>query len=392
VALADLRERAASASVPHSAEKLPLCDGPTLVAGRAIDLSGHLDCLDWDCVQKQVEVLFNHVWHYFDRVVVVGPSPHEISSSLNNHEMPIHLLTYIRLLLYLREIGAQELLLFRQKRPPCQLHLMQHLREVGIESLEEQTESLVPRLADEAKIQVAPHDGHTDYAFSHPQFEHTVWDAVAPGAESDLRGAIARAVVRKYLAALASDLHAARTLSCPLGSTIRFHGCLMTGGGAGSPTDQVAFELELPVVKGLDLRTLLKIRRDEKLSFERFRRALVTAIKDRLATGVHVDAKKIAREICKDVLEPALAEIESRLKGTTKSLRGKGAATLAISSIPAIYGLHSASPLLIAAGLTPAVNSLTNAVHRYIEERRDVALSDMFFLWQAQRHAERRAA
>jgi hypothetical protein len=166
----------------------------------------------------------------------------------------------------------------------------------------------------------------------------------------------------------------------------------MTGGGAGSPTDQVAFELELPVVKGLDLRTLLKIRRDEKLSFERFRRALVTAIKDRLATGVHVDAKKIAREICKDVLEPALAEIESRLKGTTKSLRGKGAATLAISSIPAIYGLHSASPLLIAAGLTPAVNSLTNAVHRYIEERRDVALSDMFFLWQAQRHAERRAA
>jgi hypothetical protein len=161
---------------------------------------------------------------------------------------------------------------------------------------------------------------------------------------------------------------------------------------AVSRNDEIAFQLELPVVEGLDTRTLLKIRNDERLSFERFRGALSAAIYQRLAKDSNGNTKKIANEIRKDVLEPALADIEIRLKVATNSLRKKAGASLAIGSVPTIYGVYTLNPLLIAAGLTPAVNGLNNAVHRYIEERSNVALSDMFFLWQAQRHALKHAA
>lgn len=390
VALTDLRERAGS--VPYTTERLPPGDAPTLVAGRAIDLSGHLDCLGWECVQKQVDVLFNHVWHYFDRIVVVGPSAHEISSSFDNGAgLPRHLPTYIRLLLYLREIGAEELLLFRQKRPPCQVHLRQHLKEVGIEDVESQAESLIPRLAQEATIQVKPRDGHIDYTFRHAEFEHTEWGSIRADFNDDLPRAVARAVVRKYLAAFASDVYTARTLSCALGSTIRFHRQLLNDEIAGSRNDKVAFQLELPVVDGLDARTLLKIRNDEKLSFNRFHRALLAAINERLAANANNNARKIANEIYKDILEPALADIELRLKAATRSLRKKAGISLAIG-VPTIYGLYTVNPLLIAAGVAPLVTSVHNAVHRCIEERGNVALSDMFFLWQAQKHALKHAA
>jgi hypothetical protein len=284
VALSDLRERADS--VLYTTEELPPGDESTIVAGRAIDLSGDLDCLGWECVQKQIDLLFKHVWHYFDRIVVVGPSANDISSAFHNEtDLPHHLHTYIRLLLYLRDIGAEDLLLFRQKRPPCQLHLKQHLKEAGIEGAEEQAESLMPRLAQEATIKLRHHNDHIHYTFIHPDFEHTVWGSLSANSNVDLSYEVARAVVKRHLAALASDVFTARMLSCPLGSTVRF-------------LDKV----------------------------------------------------------------------------------------FAISTLPTIYGLHTLNPLFVAVGLTPAVNSLTNAAHKYIEEQRDIALSDMFFLWQAQKH------
>jgi hypothetical protein len=322
----------------------------------------------------------------------VGPSAHTISAEFEmDSGLPRHLSTYVRLLLYLREIGAEELVRFRQKRPACELHLKDHLKEVGIEDLEAQAESLILPLAKESEIRANSHDDHIHYSFVHREFEHTVWGETRPESNEDVTHAVARAVVRKYLAGLASDLYTARTLNCALGSTIGFHGRLL-GRELTPRNEDVAFQLQLPVIEGLDARTLLQIRNEETLSFARFRRALSTAINERTAAARKIDVEKIANGIRKDVLEPALADIESRLKGTTRSFRKKTGATLVIASVPMMYGLYTMNPLLIAAGLTPAVSSLNNAAHRYIEERGNVRLSDMFFLWHAQKHASRHAA
>jgi hypothetical protein len=321
--VADLRERAASE--PYTTEQLPTSDDEgTILAGRAIDLSGSLDCLGWECIQKNVDELFNRIWHYFDRIVVVGASAHQIPQEFESEaRVPLHLPAYIRLLLYLREIGAERFLLFRQKPPACTEHLKQHLAEVGIQNLENDAESVVPSLASEGIIKTSIHDSHIHYAFSHPEFEHTVWGSVSNDIEGDLSEAVARSVVRRYLAALVSDLRTARMLNCPLGSSVRFHERLLAENKPIFGADDVAFSLELPIVQGLDLRTLLKLRTDERPAFDRFRRALATAIKEKLSTDGQSDPRRIAKEIRKDVLEPALSEIELRLRATADSLRKK---------------------------------------------------------------------
>jgi hypothetical protein len=391
VALADLRERAAS--VPYTTEKLRVNSGSTIIAGRAIDLSGDLDCLAWNCMQAQVDHLFNRVWHYFDRVVVVGPSAHEISRAFEAESgLPRHLPAYVRLLLYLREIGAEELLVFRQRRPPCQDHLKDHLREVGIEDAEAEAERAIPQLAKEAKLQLHGHNDHIHYAFSHPQFEHTVWGSIRSDTDGDLSQAVARSVVRKYLASLASDLYTAKVLNSPLGSTVRFHTQLLATRTVASEAGALAFQLELPVLNGVDPRTLLKIRNDERPTFDRFRRALTKALEDRLANISNTDTTNIVNEIRQDVLEPALGDIEMRLKAATGVLARKATASIGIAGLPTIFGLYMATPLLVAVGLGAAVNTLINATHKYFEEKRDVALSDMFFLWEVQQHALKHAA
>jgi hypothetical protein len=52
--------------------------GHSIVAGSEIDLSGELSCSNWECIKRQVDTLFSSVWHYFDRIIVAGPSAHFI--------------------------------------------------------------------------------------------------------------------------------------------------------------------------------------------------------------------------------------------------------------------------------------------------------------------------
>lgn len=76
-----LQERAAA--VPFTTEPLdPGAGELELLGGRGVDLSGELDCFAWECRKAQVDKLLAHVWHYFDRVVVVGPSAHRVSGEL----------------------------------------------------------------------------------------------------------------------------------------------------------------------------------------------------------------------------------------------------------------------------------------------------------------------
>lgn len=172
----ELRERVAN--VPYETEMLPQSEGPTIVAGCAIDLSGHLDCYAWECMKKQVDNLFSHVWHYFDQVVVVGPSAFEISkywSDRTESQVMKRLLNYIRLLFYIRQIGAEDMLIFRQKRPACQIHLQQHLEEVGLQSTLARADNIIEKLSRKAEIKTKVFRNHIDYVFIHPEFEHTLW-------------------------------------------------------------------------------------------------------------------------------------------------------------------------------------------------------------------------
>src|SRR2546423_1860450 len=74
----DLRDT--MAQVPFSP---PVADDSApapIAAGAALDLSGSLDCLASSCLKAKVDTLLRRVWHYFDKVYVVGPSAHSLAS------------------------------------------------------------------------------------------------------------------------------------------------------------------------------------------------------------------------------------------------------------------------------------------------------------------------
>lgn len=389
----DLRKRAAQ--VTFSTEEIPANDAPTIVAGRAIDLSGELDCFAWECMKKQVDRLFSHVWHYFDRIVIVGPSAHAFSSSWNQDTEPQkieRLLTYIRLLLYIRDIGAEDLLVFRQKRPACEVHLEDHLKEVGMEPTLMLADKLIEPIASKAEISTRVHNDHLDYMFTHPEFEHSVWGAIKKSeaqSEAKLRHAVTESVFRRYLANLASDVWTAQTLSSPLGSTVNFHGQLLSAFKAGLEDAEVAFNLELPILKGISPENLLKIRRDEHLHFEKFRQSLRLAIRERLENASGEKADEIADEIRRDVINPSLSDIELRLKAAKKAVAKKAGLGLTLGALVTTCGLLTLNPVIMGIGITTAVGGAVPAGHKFIEETRDIELSDMYFLWQAQKHSKK---
>src|SRR5450631_2630113 len=49
-----------------------------LTAGKGIDLTGELGCRHIDCLAKEVDNLFRHAWHYFDRISLPDQAMHSV--------------------------------------------------------------------------------------------------------------------------------------------------------------------------------------------------------------------------------------------------------------------------------------------------------------------------
>lgn len=194
--------------------------------------------------------------------------------------------------------------------------------------------------------------------------------------------------MKKYLSSFASDVYTARGLDSPLGSTVYFHGQLLKTIKAGLKEADVAFQLKLPILEDVSPEVLLKVRSDEKPHFEKFRQSLRLAIKQRLDNVSSDKATEIADEIRKDIIDPALNDIELRLKSAKEVVTKKAGLSLTLGALTTTFGLLTANPFLVAAGATPAVGYTIAAGQKFIEEKRDIALSDMYFLWQAQEHSK----
>lgn len=390
----ELRKRASE--IEFTTERIPKSDAPTIVAGRAIDLSGDLDCYGWECMKQQVDKLFSNVWHYFDRIVVVGPSAHDFSTLWGLDEKDdgdqifSRQLNYIRLLLYIREIGAEDLVIFRQKRPACTVHLEQHMKEAGLDAALANSEKLIEGLASKAEVVVGEeHGDYIHYVFMHPEIEHYHWGAIKKTeahSESALRYAVSKYVLGDFLAHLTSDIYTARFLNSPLGSTVYLHGQILNTFNGGVQEADVAFKLDLPVLKDVSPKVLLKVRNNEQLYFEKFRQSLRLAIKERIKNSSSGRAERIAEEIRMDIINPSLNDIAVRLKAARRAMERKVGLSVILGSLATTCGILTANPVLAGIGVTAVTGGSLTASQKYIEESRDVSLSDMYFLWKAQDH------
>jgi hypothetical protein len=139
--------------------------------------------------------------------------------------------------------------------------------------------------------------------------------------------------------------------------------------------------------------SLIKFRKTEGECFERFQSALRTAINERIKTASSPTAAVYAREIKRDVIDPELRRIRDRL-ASSRTLAVRSTATgLGLGAVAATVGLFTplnANPigagLTVGGAITMGASSLKKAVDDHLAIRRDVSLSDMYFLWKAHQH------
>jgi hypothetical protein len=339
-----LRVTAQEASKSASLGAEEASNRTAIVAGGNLDLSGDISCFHWECQKDQVDQLFSHVWHYFDTIVVVGPSARDYSANwdrYNKDALVRELSHYIRLLLYIRHIGADSLLSFREKPPKCTAHWRKHVQEVGLKGGLPEANRLIRLLADEAEYEIddTPYEDHYHVSLWHPyllaRYRSRVTLQKREISPSDRRK-VAEGAVAFLSAQLVSDVEAAKELHAPLGSDFFLHREMLRRARKRATEADVAFHLRLPVLEGIEPELLLRIRHDEQEPFDAFRNNLRVAIRERLNRADAPEASAIALEIKRDVIDPALNDIERRLKAARQLLSKKGG----LSSGPWCLGNH----------------------------------------------------
>ncbi|HEY0395815.1 MAG TPA: hypothetical protein VGD01_15050 [Candidatus Elarobacter sp.] len=375
-----------------------------LLGGKGIDLTGDLTCHNPECVRTEVESLFRHAWHYFDDVIVPDQAltyVKRFEQDANRERLQRSLEWHAEILRYLREIGADDFISFEIRAPSCNEHWEHHARQAHIEHAIANVDSVAAALEPAAVVswEVLEKDGHTHikYRLDHHVFEHTVFRDICTSVyrfgstRAENVRAILRHVVLDYLAELSADVLASRRMQAPLGATIQFYRSLLATHPSAT-VDDVAFELELPVINNVPLQVLLRLRKNERPHFERFQAALKDAVTARLATAGDANAEKIAADIRNDIIRPRVNEIRDKLRaarnvGLASSLPGLvfGGAMATVGllgHLPQGYG-----PAVDVGGATLALQGSVRAVQDYLAARASVSLSDMYFLWKAEQHA-----
>ena len=391
--LEDLRYVASQAveSLPHEMQSENV-----ILAGRGLDLTSSLHCYKPVCRHKQVDELFRKAWHYFDQIVVDDAVAHKLLFHWDKlPEKLDRLLTDIEVLLYLRTIGADELVEFRLKPGVRRQGWRDRAKRAGLELAVSVADTLVPQIAREARIEFRPRSkGISSYSFNHPKFEIVVHGDIKVGGVSGkptdtTRKAVAREVLGKYFPHLTVDISTAVALGVPLGCANWFHGEILSSVSRPLSPANVAFNLELPVLQGIPIETLLQVRRDEFEGFQRFRDSLRLAIKEGLKNSPSVREAEISEQIRMDVIEPELRIIRDRLKAAEKALAKKSVVGIFMGGLVTTCGILAGLPvpISIAAGVGAVSSSETGAVAKYLDEKQQVALSDMYFLWNAVKHS-----
>jgi hypothetical protein len=396
----DLRDTASA--IPWDVEPLADRDKSTIVAGRTIDLSGELGCFSPKCMQGDVDTLFSRAWHYFDTIVVVGLAPQYaqyLLKDFSDHSLE-RFLAFVETFFYIRKIGAEDILVYRQKPPACVCHLQRRAEEYAATGVIEQRASWIESFAAEAKVSDLEQDGdHWHYAVTHPDMKHTSFGSIcAHGRKGGKPGkaAIFGDIFDVYAGKLVSDIGTARTIQSPLGAASSIHAHLLSRAPMGAPSVQDAlFELDLPVLYGVPAKDLIKIRQDKWQYFDAFRIALRSAANEFIANAPDgAQAADIARQIEDDLIEPELVKIRRELRVSADILTRKSAVSMPVGALATTIGLLDKVPLVAAgSGAIVAAASMASFLidyKKYVDDKRGVLERDMYFLWHAQRVTDRR--
>lgn len=391
--LAELQEEAFAAE-ENSEQILPQ---RSIVAGRSLDLSGNIACGGYACLQRDIDMGFLQIWHYFDGIVVSRLNPGLVYDAVRNDGRGgfarTRVLDYLRILLYIRAIGAEPWVTFADKAQELHDHDWRSLaRSLNVIDAFEgpRNEQLVKAIARNThfnvrRIQANQWDVHVSGGYFKTGQSTVMNQSTRPTIED-----LSRRILKNYGLAAIEDVAAAQNLSLPL---VQPTSVPWISGKKHTPTqDEVALQLRLPVFSDLNVADFLKLREDERPAFELFRTGLRDQIQSKLDSAARGDtAAGIARNVEDDYLRPGLAEIEQRIRGSRKALIKRTSISLGIGTSAATISAMSSVPMMIA-GSVVALGSavpLAPLLGSYIDEvNKEIPMHKLYFLWRLKKQGK----
>jgi hypothetical protein len=363
-------------------------DSARVVAGAHMDLSGIMSCNNLDCLSAEVETVFATFGHYFDSVVVEGLGPHRFywrhRDSWNDRR--IQLETHGLLLLYLRDLGADRYLIFREKPHAfCTNHYREHAKDLGLAVALDRGlgKRIVKELAQSLSIETLHQDDDTVFYFVTHGFEEggTVFRGSAGEPPPDVNE-IARTLYTNHCLAAIGDHALAREAASPLAAfadrVVQFDAARY-----GDVEDEAALHVRLPVLEGLGAADLIRLREDNRDHFVRFRAALAEAIREQAAAAETEAPDRIAARVVRDYVEPELSRISVDFGAARKLLAKKAAIDAGVAVVSTTIGMLTGMPLVL--GTAVAASSSVVHLKKYFDKASEIELSDAYFLWRARK-------
>lgn len=390
-AMAELR-RLAEEWTNSSQVQVP--SGLNLAAGTGLRLNDLLTCPNPACRRLQIDILFRHAWHYFDRVLL----PDGVGDLILNpiagwDEQGLHdlLLSRIELALHIREMGAAALVHYHPRLRPTGESLEEVLGSDRARKWAEAWQGIESTVASKEywKFETSS-DGQLYAHFSDPFLR--IGTSLTPRPDSTQGAVIAAGahyVMHVHKEHLEEDLRTRHLLKAPLGASVWSHERVLSVMGTRGPAE-ILFELPLPSLAHVPIKDLIAIRRGEGDSFEAFRRALTKAAKELIQQGPISNPRDAAEEIVRDSVEPELARLNQKLRVAQRALARRSAVSVTLSTLTTacglVLGLDPVAVGVAAMGLLGATGY--DAISKYAEEEATIEMSDMYFLWKTLGHAE----
>lgn len=377
----------------------PQVSANAIIGGRGLDLSGETADVNGAGLIKEFEQLFRKVWHYFDDVIVEGFAARRflLMRRHKNYDLArTRAIAHIELVLHLRSIGAIDYLKFYQKPSSCLDHGDSDLlEEAGLSRIIDDADSIASELM-KGRFDFVNHESHFHYGFTHPLVGekvgeywhdndyHFLSDDLINISKRRAKRIIVDDLFRSFAAIMAADTWAARSLSVPLAISLPLGHAISSRHESIDPA-QVAMEIGLPILQGVRVRDLIKLRVDEGEAFERFRSALKIALKERTANATMASSViSVSQEVLDDVITPALSDIQQRLDVARRTLARKSTANMAVGTTVILAGLLAGVPMVLPAGIALGLGVAGTHYSKFLDDKGSIELSDMYFLWKLQ--------
>jgi hypothetical protein len=308
------------------------------------------------------------------------------------------LLPHIEVALHVRDIGADDVLIFVDRPVLCLEHADQFAGEIGLVGhFTQVVEQLTGVFYEGHRLHtVKEMDGSSVAIFRHPLLDvEELLSAVAveslPTNHEIFGRKLAYNIAHSLTASTFLSAAMAKLQSAALGQLTVVEPATLRRFAHSITPEDVAINLSLPVLKSVPIKEVLNFRKHEAADFHAFRSALRTAIRERIYALPGADAEQVANSVYEDVLEPMLINLDRKAKKAVDLLGKMSIGSAALGAALTTVGLLTLAPVAIA-GVTIGAGGLLTSYHGWLKDRREIELADLHFLWQlnnkAARHAE----